>query len=244
MHDLVASSSGMAAGMIAMDKGHRHGHPGRIAGRSAPQGGPLRSGPRGDLEAAKDRGHPGPRGPLPGGAVPGQPRYWMDEDSLAANITRKRLVDVLGVLSHTQLAPPGFLVVEWAAYRTLGDRPVRIAVIPAPVRDRLALPLPRRGRARPQASIRLDRRRALRGLGRPDLLRLGVEAVFDRRRGGSRVYLMGMEMLARPATGPGRRPGGGRRHDRLVLASVGVRPRGRRDRLAGLRGGGEDGEGP
>ena len=56
--------------------------------------------------------------------------YWMDEVSLAANITRKHLVDVLGVLSHTQLAPPGFLVVEWVAYRTLGDNPFALRLFP------------------------------------------------------------------------------------------------------------------
>ena len=56
--------------------------------------------------------------------------YWMDEGSLAANITREHLVDVLGVLSHTQLAPPGFLAVEWAAYRTLGDSPYALRLFP------------------------------------------------------------------------------------------------------------------
>ncbi len=56
--------------------------------------------------------------------------YWLDEGSLGANITRKRLGDVLGVLSHTQLAPPGFLVVEWVAYRTLGDNPFALRLFP------------------------------------------------------------------------------------------------------------------
>ena len=56
--------------------------------------------------------------------------YWMDEASLEGNITRERLADVLGVLSHTQLAPPGFLVVEWAAYRTLGDSPYALRLFP------------------------------------------------------------------------------------------------------------------
>src|SRR4051812_3786422 len=56
--------------------------------------------------------------------------YWMDEASLEGNITRERLTDVLGVLSHTQLAPPGFLVVEWAAYRTLGDNPFALRLFP------------------------------------------------------------------------------------------------------------------
>lgn len=56
--------------------------------------------------------------------------FWMDEGSLAANITRKRLVDLLGFLAHTQLAPPGFLVVEWVAYRTLGDNPFALRLFP------------------------------------------------------------------------------------------------------------------
>lgn len=56
--------------------------------------------------------------------------YWLDEGSLAANITRKRVGDVLGVLSGTQLAPPGFLVVEWAACRTLGDNPFALRLFP------------------------------------------------------------------------------------------------------------------
>ena len=55
---------------------------------------------------------------------------WMDEGSLAANITRKSLADLLGFLSHTQLAPPGFLVVEWVAYRTLGDNPFALRLFP------------------------------------------------------------------------------------------------------------------
>ena len=56
--------------------------------------------------------------------------YWMDEQSLAANITRDRLVEVFGVLSRTQLAPPGFLGVEWVAYRTLGDNPFALRLFP------------------------------------------------------------------------------------------------------------------
>lgn len=55
---------------------------------------------------------------------------WLDEGSLAANITREHLGDVLGFLAQTQLAPPGFLVVEWVAYRTLGDNPFALRLFP------------------------------------------------------------------------------------------------------------------
>ena len=46
---------------------------------------------------------------------------WMDEESLRANIVGKSLAGLFGPLAATQLAPPGFLVVEWGVSRTLGD---------------------------------------------------------------------------------------------------------------------------
>ena len=165
--------------------------------------------------------------------------YWMDEGSLEGNITRERLVDVLGVLSHTQLAPPGFLLVEWAAYRTLGDSPYALRLFP------LVCGI---------ASLFLFLGVARHVLRPRDVwIAVALFAVSDELiyfaselkqystdvAAGLVGTLLGMEMLraARDAR-PGRRPGGGRCRDRLVLASVGVRPRGRRDRLAGLRGGG------
>ena len=166
--------------------------------------------------------------------------YWMDEGSLAANITRESpRRRARRPLPHAA-RPPGLPRRGVGRVPDAGAQPVRVAIIPAPLRDRLALPLPRRGPPRPQAPRRLDRRRALRGLGRPDLLRLGAEAVFDRCRGGPRVHPHGDgDVCTTRDARPGRRPGGGRCRDRLVLASFGVRPRGRRDRPAGLRGGGE-----
>jgi hypothetical protein len=47
--------------------------------------------------------------------------YWLDESSLLGNIARPRLADLFGPLWGTQLAPPGFLAVEWALYRLFGD---------------------------------------------------------------------------------------------------------------------------
>jgi hypothetical protein len=48
-------------------------------------------------------------------------RYpWFDESSLAANLELGSPLELLGPLQSTQLAPPGFLLVEWAARRALG----------------------------------------------------------------------------------------------------------------------------
>ena len=48
-------------------------------------------------------------------------RPWLDETSLAANIEQKTFIGLFGPLAHAQLAPPGFLLIEWVAMRTLGD---------------------------------------------------------------------------------------------------------------------------
>ena len=161
---------------------------------------------------------------------------------------RKRLGDVLGVLSRTQLAPPGFLAVEWVAVRTLGDTPLGLEVVPA------------RSAASPRCSCsygvaaRCLRPRAVWiALGlfavSDDLIyfAVGVEAVFDGRRRGPGV-----------PTSWGWRWRRGRRRSRVPAPcaaagaaavwfshAVGVRPRGRRDRPAGVRAGRrEHGGGP
>jgi hypothetical protein len=46
---------------------------------------------------------------------------WMDEASLAGNLEMGSPLELLGPLRSTQLAPPGFLFVEWAARRGLGS---------------------------------------------------------------------------------------------------------------------------
>jgi hypothetical protein len=45
---------------------------------------------------------------------------WMDEVSLASNINEKPLPGLFGPLLNVQLAPPGFLMIEWAIAHTLG----------------------------------------------------------------------------------------------------------------------------
>jgi hypothetical protein len=46
--------------------------------------------------------------------------FWMDEASLAENFRRGSAFRPFGPLANLQLAPPGFLVVEWAVARTFG----------------------------------------------------------------------------------------------------------------------------
>jgi hypothetical protein len=46
--------------------------------------------------------------------------YWQDEGSLAANIKDQTFASLFGPLTNTQLAPPGFLAVEWLAAHVLG----------------------------------------------------------------------------------------------------------------------------
>jgi hypothetical protein len=46
---------------------------------------------------------------------------WLDESSLAANVKAKSVDALFGPLFHSQLAPPGFLLIEWLLIRVLGD---------------------------------------------------------------------------------------------------------------------------
>jgi hypothetical protein len=58
-------------------------------------------------------------------------RYlWMDEASLAENIRRRSPLELLGPLSQTQLAPPGFLILEWVARRTFGYHNWSLRLLP------------------------------------------------------------------------------------------------------------------
>jgi hypothetical protein len=55
---------------------------------------------------------------------------WLDEASLAANLSQKTLKGLFGPLSGAQLAPAGFLAVEWATTRALGDNPWALRLFP------------------------------------------------------------------------------------------------------------------
>src|SRR5262245_16900118 len=55
---------------------------------------------------------------------------WMDEASLAANIRWKTLPGLFGPLDYAQLAPPGFLAVEWIAARLLGPSTMVLRLFP------------------------------------------------------------------------------------------------------------------
>jgi hypothetical protein len=90
---------------------------------------------------------------------------WLDEASLASNIRRKSLSGLFGPLFGTQLAPPGFLTVEWAVAHTLGHRDLFLRLLP------LACGV---------ASLFLFRRVASRWLdARAALIALGLFAVSD-----------------------------------------------------------------
>ena len=56
--------------------------------------------------------------------------YWLDEASLASAIGDARLSDVFGPISSSQLAPVGFMAVERAIYRFLGDSRLILRVLP------------------------------------------------------------------------------------------------------------------
>lgn len=56
--------------------------------------------------------------------------YWLDEHSLWANIARMTWSGLTAPLIGTQLAPPGFLAVEWAALRGLGDSRWALRMVP------------------------------------------------------------------------------------------------------------------
>src|SRR4051812_27662087 len=47
--------------------------------------------------------------------------YWMDEASLVANVRGLAPAAMFGPLAGCQLAPPGFLIAEWAALHAFGD---------------------------------------------------------------------------------------------------------------------------
>ncbi len=56
--------------------------------------------------------------------------YWLDEGSLVANVRALSPSGFFGPLGNTQLAPPGFLLAEWASLRVLGDRPMALRLVP------------------------------------------------------------------------------------------------------------------
>jgi hypothetical protein len=55
---------------------------------------------------------------------------WMDEGSLSANIVGRPFASLFGTLVNTQLAPPGFLVVEWIAARAFGPYAWSLRLVP------------------------------------------------------------------------------------------------------------------
>ena len=54
----------------------------------------------------------------------------MDEGSLVSNIVTKAPTAMFGPLGNSQLAPPGFLVAEWAARRALGGSRFALRLVP------------------------------------------------------------------------------------------------------------------
>jgi hypothetical protein len=55
---------------------------------------------------------------------------WLDEESLAANIRGLPLAGLFGPLIQNQLAPPGFLVLEWVVCHTLGHSTQSLRLFP------------------------------------------------------------------------------------------------------------------
>lgn len=55
---------------------------------------------------------------------------WMDEGSIALNIERRPFSELFSELTATQLAPPGFLFVEWVAVRALGENSLALRLFP------------------------------------------------------------------------------------------------------------------
>jgi hypothetical protein len=55
---------------------------------------------------------------------------WLDEQSLAGVIEQKTFLGLFGPLSHAQLAPAGFLAVEWVLARTVGATPRALRAFP------------------------------------------------------------------------------------------------------------------
>jgi hypothetical protein len=56
--------------------------------------------------------------------------YWLDEASLAGNIAQPDWRALFGPLRNTQLAPPGFLMVEWGLFRLLGAESWALRLFP------------------------------------------------------------------------------------------------------------------
>jgi hypothetical protein len=56
--------------------------------------------------------------------------YWMDENSLVANLRLLTPAGFFGPLGGHQLAPPGFLLATWSAIRLLGDNVYAMRLVP------------------------------------------------------------------------------------------------------------------
>ncbi len=56
--------------------------------------------------------------------------YWMDEGSLVGCIEHLSQSGLFGPLGSTQLAPPGFLAIEWGMMRVLGSSPFALRLVP------------------------------------------------------------------------------------------------------------------
>ncbi len=56
--------------------------------------------------------------------------FWMDEMSLAGNIVGKSFAGLFGPLEATQLAPPGFLALEWLAGQLPGAALWKLRIVP------------------------------------------------------------------------------------------------------------------
>lgn len=56
--------------------------------------------------------------------------YWMDEGSLVGSLTMRPIFKFDQPLANTQLAPPGFIVVERIVAATLGHSPMRMRLFP------------------------------------------------------------------------------------------------------------------
>jgi hypothetical protein len=55
---------------------------------------------------------------------------WLDEGALSSNIVGKSFAGLFGPLENSQLAPPGFLALEWVAGRLPGDDRWTLRVVP------------------------------------------------------------------------------------------------------------------
>lgn len=55
---------------------------------------------------------------------------WLDEVSLQDNIARRPASELFAPYAHSQLAPPGFLAVEWVVGRVFGPGPMALRFVP------------------------------------------------------------------------------------------------------------------